>query len=244
MIRLQNQKTVKGYHNRAHNVFTTGHLSSDLKGLAILGGAVMLISQGAHLLLGVAGVTILARLLTPEDFGLIAMVGSLIGFLSMFSTAGLSMATIQRENVSHEQISTLFWINLTLSALTAGIIAAISPLVAAFYQEPRLTLVTIALGVGLLFCCATIQHQALLSREMRFQSLAVINFIGNVFGLSAAIITAFIKWHYWALVTSSLVFSVTIMLGVWVSLPWTPGWTNCKTGTPIGVRDRFTEALG
>ena len=75
----------------------------------------------------IVAVAVLARLLTPGDFGLIAMVTAVVGFLAIFKDAGLSMATIQREDVNHEQVSTLFWFNVAASLALAALIAAIAP---------------------------------------------------------------------------------------------------------------------
>jgi O-antigen/teichoic acid export membrane protein len=100
---------------KAEQHFCTEHLQADLKGRSIRGGAVTLTGQGCRFALQTGSIVILARLLTPGDFGLIAMVTAITGFIASFKDAGLSMATVQREKIDHAQVSTLFWINVVLS---------------------------------------------------------------------------------------------------------------------------------
>ena len=121
-----------------------------------------------------ASTVVLARLLTPQDFGLIAMVTAVTGFVVMFKDMGLSMATVQRAEVNHAQISTLFWVNVVLSIGVMLVIAALAPAIAWFYNEPRLTWITLALAGAFIFGGLTVQHQALLRRNMRFGCLALI----------------------------------------------------------------------
>ena len=114
------------------------------------GGATTLVAQAATFLLKLGSVMVLARLLAPEDFGLIAMVVTVTGFLEMFRDAGLSMATIQRAEITHTQVSTLFWLNVALSMALMLATAALGPPVAWFYREPRLIAIMLALSSTLL----------------------------------------------------------------------------------------------
>ena len=90
----------------ADRFFDTEHLKGDLKGRSVRGGAVTMIGQAAMFVLQMTSTVVLARLLTPADFGMIAMVVTLTGFGRMFKDMGRSAATVQRDEVSHEQIST------------------------------------------------------------------------------------------------------------------------------------------
>ena len=85
---------------------------------------------------------VLARLLTPTDFGLVAMVTAITGFGQAFADLGLSEATIQQPEISHNQVSTLFWINLAIGLALTSITAALAPVLAWFYREPRLIHIT------------------------------------------------------------------------------------------------------
>ncbi|PYV74879.1 MAG: lipopolysaccharide biosynthesis protein, partial [Acidobacteria bacterium] len=149
----------------------------DLKQRTIRGSFAKLCAQGANFFLRVGSVMILARILDPKDFGLVGMVTAVTGVLSLFRDFGLSTATVQRDNITDEQISTLFWINLSVGALLAIFSLAIAPVVAAFYHEPRLFAVTAVLATGLFFNAAGVQHSAILQRQMRFTALSLIDII-------------------------------------------------------------------
>ena len=130
--------------------FRTDELLANLKNRTISSGFITLTAQGVQFALTLASTMILARLLTPRDFGLIAMVWTVMGFLRVFKEAGLSTATVQREGITHAQVSNLFWINVALSGAISLLLAAAAPVVAWFYREPRLVGITIALSVT--FC--------------------------------------------------------------------------------------------
>ncbi|MEM9161453.1 MAG: oligosaccharide flippase family protein, partial [Cyanobacteria bacterium P01_F01_bin.4] len=118
---------------------------------------------------------VLARQLTPEDFGLLGMVTVITGFISLFSDLGLSTATIQRENINHQQVSTLFWFNVLLGILVMLFTIGLSPALAWFYQESRLLKVAMILSTNFLLAGVSIQHKALLKRKMKFSHLALID---------------------------------------------------------------------
>jgi len=213
------------------DLFSSHGLHLDLKGRTVRGGMVTVLSQGASFLLNFGSLAVLARLLLPEAFGLVAMVTVIVGLLAVFKDAGLSVATVQKEEITHQQVSTLFWINVGISALLGGLIMATSPLVAWFYDEPRLVLITVALGGGFLLGGLTVQHQALLRRRMRFGALAGVQLTSMIMGIGAAVLTAWIGWGYWALVVRELVMALTGLLATWIAMPWKPGLPQRGAGT-------------
>ena len=93
---------------------STDHLLADLKGRTVSGAFITIVAQGVQFVLGLVSIMILARLLTPKDFGLYAMVTTVMGYLMIFKDAGLSTATVQREGITLAQVSNLFWINVAL----------------------------------------------------------------------------------------------------------------------------------
>src|SRR5271157_5018213 len=107
---------------------TFGRPAADqLKRKSVRGGAVALGAQGVKLVMQTGTVMLLARLLSPEDFGLTGMAATLMGFLGLFRDAGLGAATIQRREVTHEQLSTLFWINVAIGAALAALTILLAP---------------------------------------------------------------------------------------------------------------------
>lgn len=172
---------------------------------------------------------ILARLLTPRDYGLIGMVTVVTGFLAMFKDIGLSQATVQRAELSHEQTSNLFWINVAVSAAIMLVTVAIAPAIARFYGEPRLGLVTIALSTGFLLGGLNVQHQALLRRQMRFAALAVADVLSIIAGVTTAIVLAWRGASYWALVGQQLAAAATSTAAAWVLCRWRPTLPSRRT---------------
>jgi O-antigen/teichoic acid export membrane protein len=202
----------------------------DLKGKTIRGGLARLCAQGVSFLLRVGSLMVLARLLSPKDFGLVGMVTAFTGVLTLFRDFGLSSAAIQRTTVTEEQISTLFWINTLLGALLGVVAVAMAPALAAFYHEPQLFGVTAILAAGFLFNAAGIQHSALLQRQMRFTVLAVISVVSLIVGTAIAIGGARAGYEYWALVAMAITQPLVATIGFWVATGWIPGMPHRRAG--------------
>ena len=197
--------------------------SDELKRKSVRGGFVVVAAQGAKVLLQTGTLILLARLLTPEDFGLTGMVATLTGFLTMFRDAGLSAATVQRLEVTHEQISTLFWINVAFGAVLSACAILLAPAVARFYGDPRLYWITIVAGTVFLFNGLSAQHGALISRQMRFATQARIDLTALAGSSAVGVVMAFLGWRYWSLVGMGLVSAILTAAGVLLAVPWAPG---------------------
>lgn len=210
--------------------FRTDHLKDDLKGRSVRGGAVTMAAQFSKFVLQMSSTVFLARLLAPEDYGLIGMVTVVIGFAGLFKDLGLSTATIQKSEINHNQVSTLFWINFVISCTTALVVAGLAPVVAWFYKEPRLTWITLALATSFIFSGLTVQHQALLRRQMSFTSLAKIEVISMLVGVVTALISAWYGLGYWALVLMQIATAIANAVGVWVACSWRPGVLLRRSG--------------
>lgn len=213
--------------------FRTDHLMADLKGRSVRGGAITLAAQAVKFVLQLGSTVILARLLTPADFGLVAMVTAITGFVAMFKDLGLSQATVQRATINQQQVSTLFWINVALSAALMALVAGLSPLVAWFYGDDRLVGITLALAGEFIFGGLTVQHGALLTRQMRFRALAIIDILSFTAGVAAALGMAWMGLGYWALVGMPAGQAVANCLLVWIASGWTPG----RPARGSGVRE-------
>jgi len=203
--------------------FRTDHLNDDLGGRSTRGGAVTIASQGVKFLTSMVATVVLARLLTPEDYGLIGMVAIIINFVSMFQYMGLSTATIRWAELNHQQVSTLFWLNMALSTAIMLVTLASAPLLAWFYGEPRLIWITVGYAISIVFTGLYIQHDAILSRQMRFAAVAIIEIASILIGCTAAIIAAWFGAGYWALVLNQLVMTLVTVVGAWLACRWRPG---------------------
>ena len=195
----------------------------DLKHKVIRGGVAKALAQGTSFALRMGSLMVLARLLDPKDFGLVGMVTAFTGVLNLFRDFGLSSATVQRGQVSDDQISTLFWINVLVGVFLGILLAGAAPFVASFYHEPRLVWVSILLATSFIFNGAGVQHTALLQREMRFTVLATIDIGSLVVSTALGIGMAAMGLGYWSLVASAVSLPLFNTLGLWIVASWIPG---------------------
>lgn len=203
--------------------FDTTHLAANLGQRTLRGGFVTILAQGGGFLLTMVSAVVLARLLTPQDFGLVAMIAPLLTFMGFFRDLGLSTATVQQSEINHEQVSTLFWVNIGLSAALMILACALAPLVGIFYHRPEVVWLAMAYGVNCFVTGVSIQHTALLRRQMAFGSLATVNLGASLSGLVAGILAAVTGWGYWSLAAMALTNSLASCVAVWWLCPWRPG---------------------
>src|SRR5207247_9164915 len=152
--------------------FSTARLRSELRSRALTGVSVTLIAQACVFAISTVGTIVLARLLTPHDFGLVTMVLAFSFLLQNFGMNGFVEPTIQREEIDHKQVSTLYWINVGINLMLMLIFMASAPLVARFYNEPELKPIVVVMAISILFGGAATQHQGLLRRNMEFAKVA------------------------------------------------------------------------
>jgi O-antigen/teichoic acid export membrane protein len=210
--------------------FDTEHLTTTIASRTARGGAVTIVSHGVKFALSIGATAALARLLTPHDYGLIGMVAVFTGFVAMFKDLGLSLATVQRAEISYEQISTLFWVNVVLSVAITVIMFTLAPLIGWFYSEPKLVPITIVTAVGFIFGGLAVQHEALLKRQMRFYALSATAVSSMMIGYAVGIVLAWRGAGYWALVFSQLALLASNALGVWLTCRWRPGPPRRNSG--------------
>jgi O-antigen/teichoic acid export membrane protein len=204
----------------------------DLKEKTVRGGVAKLSGQAANFVLRIGQTMVLSRLLDPKDFGLVAMVTVVTGVYSIFTSAGLSSATVQRATVTDEQVSTLFWINILIGAVLGLLCLASAPVLVSFYHEPRLFWVTVAMAAGFLLNAAGVQHYALLQRQMRYIALTWIDIFSSLLSTAIGIGMAMAGFGYWALVVMTISYSVFSTSFVWLSTKWIPG----KPRRGVGIR--------
>jgi O-antigen/teichoic acid export membrane protein len=204
----------------------------DLSKRTVRGGSVAMLAQVLSFVLQTGSTIALARLLSPEDFGLQGMVVAITGFLMMFRDAGLSVASVQREVLTHEQTSTLFWINVAIGAILAMATAAMAPFMAAFYKEPRLIAVTVVSSTAFLFNSLAVQHRALLNRGMRFVTMAKIDILSLAMSATVGVSMAALGYRYWALVGMAVSNPLVSAVAVWIAIPWLPS----RPARAAGVR--------
>lgn len=187
------------------------------------GAIVTAMAQSVRVATQIISVIVLSRLLSPQDFGVVAMCAPVLAFIALFQDFGLTQATIQKTGIRHDEVNSLFWINVAVSAVLACVLAGAAPLVAAFYGEPRVSGLVAALGLQIMAYGLGAQHLALLTRRMQFTRLAIIDVASAVTGLAVSIAWTFIDRSYWALFAGTLTGAVLPTLCYWVSSRWRPG---------------------
>ncbi|MEM4724425.1 MAG: lipopolysaccharide biosynthesis protein [Candidatus Hadarchaeum sp.] len=205
---------------------------SQLRKVSLRGGVVTIIAQSCKLILQLVSTAILARLLGPEEYGLIAMALAVTSFVNLFKDLGLSTATIQQDTISHQQISNLFWLNALAGMLVAILTCALAPALAIFYGESRLTAIMIALALGFLISGFAVQHQALMRRQMRFVALAAIDVGSMLVAILVAVLMAVSGWGYWALVLQMICQNVVYLGMLW----WLARWWPDRPRRNAGIR--------
>lgn len=210
--------------------FRTDHLMDTIGGRTARGGVVTMASHGLKFAVSIVATAILARLLSPRDYGLIGMVAVATNFIVMFKDLGLSLATVQKAEISSQQISTLFWVNLTLSAITMLVMVLLAPALSWFYGDSRLTMIAIISATGFLIGGLTVQHEALLKRQMRFMALSAVALVAMIVGYLVGIVFAWYGFGYWSLVFSQLALLATDAILVWTICGWRPGLPRRDTG--------------
>lgn len=213
-----------------HKYFSTDHLKENLGGRTARGGAITIITQALKFFIALAATSVMARLLTPQDYGFVGMVAVVTGFVATYKDLGLSAATIQSPEITSEQISTLFWINVLLSVGISVLTIAIAPLISWFYGEPRLTWITILTGLGFIINGLAVQHEALMRRQMRYFALSMIGLAAMIVGYIVGIAMAWRGFSYFALVGSQLAVGVTGTVVTWLIIKWVPGLPKKGTG--------------
>lgn len=203
--------------------FNTEELKGNMKQRAIRGGMITSASQGILFFLGIASTMVLARMLRPEHFGLIGMVTALTMLIERFEDLGLGDAIVQRKQITHKQVSTLFWLNLGVCVSLTIVVAISAKAVAWFYNDQRLVWITVAFASNFVCSGLSIQHQALIRRRMRFDHFALIKVFSAIFGLAVGITLAWMGYGYWALVWKELARSFLSTVLAWSFCPWRPG---------------------
>ncbi|WP_300060406.1 lipopolysaccharide biosynthesis protein [uncultured Roseobacter sp.] len=200
-------------------------------GIAMRGSLYTASSQVVTVGCQIGSVIILSRLLTAADFGLIAMIGPIIAFLSMFKEMGLLQAVIQKRTLTYGQLNSLFWINLGLSVALTIFLILMAPAIARFYDEPDLTWLIRVMALNMILTALGAQHFALLNRGMVFGRIAINAGVVAVCTLSVSICWALVSPTPWALVAGTVAGSVVGTVMAWAWVPWVPSRPALAPGT-------------
>lgn len=181
----------------------------------------MFMRQGVQ----VAVTVVLARILTPEDFGVIAMLALFIGVAGIFIDSGFSSALIQRQKITHTDESTVFFFNLVMGAVAALLLCAAAPWIATFFKQPVLQYLTYAMAFNLFIGAFGSIHTTLLNKELNFRTTAKVGVASSVSAGAVAIYMASQGFGVWSLAANSVMSGIITVLLLWLWHPWRPAWT-------------------
>lgn len=202
-----------------------------LKRVALRGAGMTVFSSALSLGIQVIATVILSRILTPKDFGLVAMVTTFSLLLSNFGINGVTEAIVQQEKIDRVQADSLFWMNLGSGVMLAVGFAASGALLAKFYAEPLVAAVTRGVAFSILLTSVSVVHLALLKRAMRFSTLAKNDVIAKAASVIASVVLGCAGWGYWALVVGVCALPLSASIGAFYLCRWIPGRPRHETTT-------------
>jgi len=206
----------------AEPLITDDAVLADLPRRSARGGVIQVGAQGIQLLLTVASGAVLARLLSPVDFGIVGMAATLTSLASVVRDFGLPMATVQRAELDERDVSSLFWMGLRLNlALAVGLVLA-APAAASLYDEPRVVEVVAIVALSGIVAGMSAQHEALLIRQMRFATLRAVDLSSLAVAMIAGIVFAMAGAGYRALVWQSFLGVAIRTIALWRASGWRP----------------------
>jgi len=202
--------------------------------------------------LRIGSMAILARLIIPEHFGLVMMATAVTAVADQMKDLGLSSATVQRKEITHAEVSNLFWVNVTVSLFLTLVVCGLSPLIASYYRDPRLIAITCIVASNFVLGGLMVQHQALLTRQLRLGKTSSVRLATSAVSTLLAIALAWMDFGYWAIIYSEVTRNILLVAGMWLCYPWAPSLPNWKTdirgligfGAHLTVANIFSTICG
>jgi len=201
---------------------------TNLRQISVRGAAVTSGAQLVKFCLLLGAQILLAHLLNPTDFGIIAMVAPVLGFVVVMADLGISQAIVQRPNLTGNQLNSVFWLNNALTVCLSVLLMLSAPLLVWLYHEPKLLPITLVLASLVAVTGLSIQQTALLNRMMRFSALALSETVSQATGLAVTAIAALKGFGYWALVMGQAATTLTAGAIVWSASSWRPAWPTFR----------------
>jgi O-antigen/teichoic acid export membrane protein len=161
-------------------------------------------------------IIILSRLLSPSDFGVMAIINVVIEFSGYFVDMGINNALIYKQDITRNQLSSIYWLNIIMGFFLFAVIATVSPYIAGFYRQPSLVPLLIISSTIFVFIALGQQHKTLLQKELKFNKLAKIEIASRIISFAIAVYGALHNWKVYSLVfmvlSNSVVASVLFLM--------------------------------
>lgn len=196
--------------------------NTELKGKAIRGFIWKFAEKGGTQFISVVVQIVLARILSPNDYGLIGYLTIFLMVSDVFIQQGFTTALIQKKNADDTDNSSVFFANIMMSLTLYGILFFAAPYIAKFYREPSLTLITRVLSLNIIIGSTSAVHNALLSKKLEFKK-SFIRSLSNIFVYgTVGIVLALKGFGVWALVLGKIAGQCVGTITLWVTVKWHP----------------------
>lgn len=203
-----------------------------LKNKMLLGLIWSMIQRFGVMLISFVSNLILARLLTPEDYGTIGMLLIFISISNTFIDGGFGTALVQKKEPTQEDYSTIFYWNVIVSVILTCLLCIASPYISLFYNLPLLTNILRVMGIVLIINAFSVIQTNILQKKLQFKKLAIINIVASTIASAVAIMMAYNDFGVWSLVFRAIVNAGAISLILWVTTKWKPifvfSWKSLK----------------
>ncbi len=181
-------------------------------------GSAQIIRQGLQFFISM----ILARLLSPREFGHLAMVTVLTNFAALFSDFGLGVALVQKLDANEDHFNAVFWVNIGIGVTLTSLFTGLAPFLARFYHEPALLAITISVSFLFTFSAFGLVQKSLLQRTMNFKAIAISELVSTFFAGAVAVSLAFSGLGVMSLIGQLYAFSLSNIVMLWIFSPWRP----------------------
>ncbi|NBB83811.1 MAG: oligosaccharide flippase family protein, partial [Alphaproteobacteria bacterium] len=202
-----------------------------MRATSLRGSAALASAQIVQIVLHYGAIIVMARLLTPADYGIIAMLAPIKGLLTLLRRTGFSDGVVQSRELTNQHLINIFWINVAVALVFAGVLAATAPAISAFYDQPALVDVALVYAAVLLISTTASQHVSIAARSLRFDVIAKAQLVGFACGLVVGIATAWWWRNYWALVAMQVTMELVEAAYLWVRVRWVPGRPRRAAGS-------------
>lgn len=226
------------------SMFGTDVVRAELRARSVRSSAVTVASRGAQILLLLGSAMILARVLSPSDFGVQAMVLPVAFLANNIANLGLQSAVIHRESLDGDDANALFRFSLRVNLVVAGTMAMLAPLLSRLYHEPRVTGIALLWAATIYGSTFSAVQEALLKRQMRFGLVMKAQLTALVVSVLVALAAAMLGMGYWALMLQVTVMEMTRVAIIWVVCPWRPSRnTGRRPGETLGAVRQYWMSL-
>ena len=180
------------------------------------------ISRYSNIAAGIFISAILARLLTPAEFGVVAIISVFTSFFGLLSDVGISPAIVQHKSLTEEDLSSIFLFSIALGVFLSVVFFFSAPIIASFYNEPALIILSRIMALAILFSSLQVVPNALMIKNLRFKELSIVTVIVTIITGIVAVILAYLGFSYYALILRNILSGFLGLIIFYIMAPVKP----------------------